>query len=345
LRRKLGRGLGSLISSPVQVEVPPQPVPRTTEVSKAAAIASPVVPSNVKSQVAILNSPEAVDAVNQIQLIPITLIKPNPKQPRQHFDASALEALASSIRTSGLMQPIVVRPAAGLDSAYQLIAGERRWRAAQLVGLATIPALVRDVDDRTAAEFSLVENLQREDLNPIERAEAFARLINEFHFTHQEIAQRVGLDRTSITNHLRLNELDADTKIAMQQGALSMGQAKALLAITNNEKRVRLAGLAVREGWSVRETERQARMAIEAGNDVTRMPSAGLGPGGSGGGAAGGGLAPHMADLQKRLGAHLGTRVRVQPGRNKGSGKLIIDFYSLDQFEGLLHRLGFAGDE
>ena len=314
LRRKLGRGLGSLISSPVQVEVPPQISPRAVEAIKGPANLTPVVTPDAKAQAPIVRPHEAVDPSNQVQLIPINQIRPNPKQPRQHFDPAALEALASSIRTSGLMQPIVVRPAAGLDSAYQLIAGERRWRAAQIVGLATIPAVVRDVDDRTAAEFSLVENLQREDLNPIERAEAFARLINEFHFTHQEIAQRVGLDRTSITNHLRLNELDADTKIAMQQGALSMGQAKALLAITNNGARTRLAGMAVREGWSVRETERQARQAIEAGAAFAQASSTG-GPAKSGGGGVGG-IAPHMADLQKRLGAHLGTRERVQPGRN-----------------------------
>jgi len=392
LRRKLGRGLGSLISAPVRVEIPLSSNP----VASVAATPGADITGSVGERLATFASlpttasgqslPNAAQTesadLNRVHSIPLTQIRADPKQPRQSFDPAALETLVASIRASGLMQPILVRPisdgglsgtgaaggAEGVGGAggvggvggvrgatYQIVAGERRWRAAHLAGLATIPALVRELDDRTAAEFSLVENLQREDLNPIERAEAFIRLIHEFKFTHLEIADRIGIDRTNVTNHIRLNELDAPTKTAMRQGAVSMGQAKALLSITNLEIRGRIAGSMLRHGWSVRETEKQARLALEAEHAAggpTGAAGAAL-PGASGGGggamdanAAGSrGLAPHMADLQRRLGEHLGTRVRIQPGRNKGSGKLTIDFFSLDQFEGLLHRLDFAGDE
>ncbi len=250
------------------------------------------------------------------------------------------------------MQPVVVRPATvaadiAAGARFELIAGERRWRAAQLAGLATIPAVVRDVDDRTAAEFSLVENVQREDLNPLERAEAFQRLMREFHLTHAEIAERVGLDRSSISNHLRLLELDEPTKNAVRDGRLTMGHARGLLAITNIARRTALAAEAVRNEWSVRELERQARDlnaggqgAIEgksgeprvaiAARERSELPSP---------------LSAHLADLQKRLGEHLGTKVHVHPGRAKGSGKLVIDFYTIDQFEGLLRRMDFEMQE
>ena len=262
--------------------------------------------------------------------MPIDHIKPNPKQPRQHFDEAALHALATSIKTSGMMQPIVVRTAKA--GHFEIIAGERRWRAAQIAELQFVDVIVRDVDDRTAAQFSLVENLQREDLNPMERAEAFQRLIQEFNLTHQEIADSIGLDRTSITNHLRLNDLDDATKNALRSGGLTLGHAKALLAITNNERRRSLTALALKDGWSVRETERRVRANIEAhaGGAKSRASSTTA--------------QPHMVDLEKRLGDHLGTKVRIESNREKGSGRLIIEFFSIDQFEGLLERLQFESD-
>jgi ParB family chromosome partitioning protein len=264
---------------------------------------------------------------------PINQVHPNPHQPRQDFDEAALAALAESIKHSGMMQPIVVRPAE--KGGFEIIAGERRWRAAQAAEFDSIDAIVRDVDDRTAAQFSLVENLQREDLNPIERAEAFRRLVQEFNMTHQEVAESVGLDRTSVSNHLRLNELDDDTKSAVRKGILSLGHAKALLALANNDRRRAAAQQAIARGWSVRELERRVRVMVEnpsanhdsavGSRDARTVP-------------------PHMADLQKRLAAHLGTKVSIRPGRTKNAGTLMIEFFDLDQFEGLLERLQFEMD-
>ncbi len=342
IRRKLGRGLGSLISAPVRIEVAP-PTPSDAPPSRAKVVESPAGPASVA------DAAPAAATREGLHNVPVAKIIPNPRQPRQHFEEGPLNALASSIRTSGVMQPVMVRPATPTgqrsDIEFELIAGERRWRAAQLAGLTHIPAVVRDVDDRTAAEFSLVENLQREDLNPLERAEAFDRLVREFHLTHAEIASQVGLDRSSISNHLRLLELDDATRSALRDGRLTMGHARALLAITNNTHRMALAAEAVRSDWSVREIERRAR-------EAAAMNSASLNPERNGRAAASGGgaalpnpLSAHMADLQKRLGEHLGTKVHVHAGRAKGSGKLIIDFYTIDQFEGLLRRMDFEMEE
>lgn len=326
-RRKLGRGLGSLISTPVRIE--PQPSRLPAMASDVPAQATPA--SGFKPQT------DAAE-VSGLRSLPVGSIVPNPRQPRQDFDEASLQALANSIRISGVMQPVVVRQSSD-GSAFELIAGERRWRAAQRAGLAAIPAIVRDVDDRTAAEFSLVENLQREDLNPIERAQAFQRLMSEFHLTHAEIAERVGLDRSSVSNHLRLLDLDDSAVTAVRSGRLTMGHAKALLALTNIEHRSRLAAEAVRQEWSVRELERRARDAATlsnaSGGPLAAQPPARRSA------AMPNPLATHLADLEKRLREHLGTKVAVVPGRAKGSGRLIIDFYSIDQFEGLLKRLDF----
>jgi len=333
IRRKLGRGLGSLISAPVRVDLPGQPE-RSTDRPAAfdrTSISAPMVKS--PSSAELVNEPSEMG----ICLLALDEIRPNPRQPRQHFDEDALNSLANSIKSSGLMQPIVVRPRPGAAGAgglagFELIAGERRWRAAQIAGLLRIPAVVRQIDDKSAAELSLVENLQREDLNPLERAEAFRRLIEEFGLTHQEVAERIGLDRTSVTNHLRLNELDEFTKDAVRAGRLSLGHAKALLVITNVEARSELAGLALRQGWSVRELERRTKQEQSSGQAARigkPVPAA----------------LPHLSDLQKQLCQHLGTKVHLRPGRTKGSGKLIIEFYTLDQFEGLMRRMQFDGEQ
>jgi ParB family chromosome partitioning protein len=258
-------------------------------------------------------------------MLSLDSVRPNPKQPRRDFDPEALERLAQSIRSAGLMQPIVVRPQD--DGGFILVAGERRWRAAQLIGLGELPAIVRDLDDRTAAQLALVENLQREDLNPIERAEAFRRLIDDFGLTHQDIAEHVGLDRSSVSNHLRLLELDQDTMDALRTGRLSMGHGRALLALANLTERAALGRQADRQGWSVRELERRIR-----GRTRSTGPSS---PSREDPRRA------HMKDLERRLGEHLGTKVTLSAGRKKGSGTLTIAFYSLDEFEGLMERLEF----
>lgn len=291
-KRRLGRGLSALVSAPVAVEAAATPPP---------------------------------EAGPQIQMIAVAEIRPNVHQPRQYFDQQALEALAESIRTAGLMQPLVVRP----DPAggYQLIAGERRWRAAQMVGMDKVPAIVRQVDDREAAEFALIENLQREDLNPLERAEAFARLIEEFALTHQEVAERVGIDRSNVTNHLRLLDLEEEFKEALRQRKIGMGHARALLAVTNAELRRALGLECIAAGWSVREIDRRARRAQAVGGE---LPSVRPAP-----------RQVHMQDLERQLGEHLGTKVELRPGKAKGSGRLVISFFTFEEFDGLLERLGF----
>ena len=301
-RRRLGRGLTSLMSVPVTE--PTAPPPETTA----------------------RTGPGTTD----IRLIRLDEIQPNPRQPRQEFDEKALQTLAASIRTAGLMQPIVVRPGAKKGGGFQIVVGERRWRAARMVGLKEVPALVQEIDDQTAAEWGLIENIQREDLNPLERAEAFRRLTDEYGLTHQEVAERVGLNRTSVTNLLRLLDLDDFAKSAVRTGRLSLGHAKALLSVPDLTRRRHLAELTIREDWSVRRLEKQAVSLSGPRRKPPSTPAA----------------APaHRHDLERQLSDHLGTKVRIHPGKKKGTGRLSIEFYSLDQFDGLMERLGFQGSE
>jgi ParB family chromosome partitioning protein len=319
-KRRLGRGIGSLLSTPVAIQA--DEIPASTPPAKPPqpAIHDRDVPQQPRNDTGINH-------------IPVTAIHPSPHQPRREFDDESLRQLADSIQSAGLMQPIVVRPAGG-EGTYELIAGERRWRASKLANFKNIPAIVRDVDDHTAAEWSLIENLQREDLNPLERAEAFAHLADQFALTHQDIADRVGLDRSTVANHFRLLTLDEETRTAVASGTLTMGHAKALLSIVNLSTRAALARQCIGQGWSVRELERRARHAVAAAD---------------GAGAPLGGTAkaahPHLVDLERRLGTHLGTKVHVQQHKKKGSGRLTIEFYNLEQFEGLMQRLGFPLDE
>ncbi len=301
-RRRLGRGLSSLMSTPVPIESAP------TE----TATAPPPT-----------GGPDAGD----LRHVDIGEIRADPRQPRQRFDEEALDALAASIRTAGLMQPIVLRPLK--DGGFQIVVGERRWRAAQKVGLTKIPAVIREIDDQTAAEWALIENIQREDLNPMERAEAFRRLTEEFEMTHQEVAERVGLNRSTVTNFIRLLDLDDLTRDAVGRGRLGQAHARLLLAVTNLQVRRHLAELAIREDWSVRTLEKRI-------GTISAMPTR----------PAKTTAAPaHRLDIERQLSDHLGTRVRVHPGKKKGTGRLSIEFYTLDQFDGLMERLGFKGSE
>ena len=300
------------------------PVPVPTE-GKPDAVAPPP-PAGSGPAVDI----EVKDQADQIRSIPVSEIRPNASQPRQHFDEAALKELGTSIRTAGLMQPIVVRPDAAAGG-FELVDGERRWRAAQLIGLASLPAVIRQIDDRTAAEWALIENIQREDLNPLERAEAFRRLGDEHGMTHREIAERVGLDRSTVTNLLRLHELDDFTKDTIRGGLLSEAHGRALLAINNLEARQHLAKLAVREDWSVRHLQKRATSLVGPAKSASKKSTTAS--------------PPHRADLERKLSDHLGTKVQIRPGKQKGSGRLVIEFYNFDQFEGLMQKLGFDTSE
>lgn len=249
------------------------------------------------------------------------------------MDPAALEALAASIATSGLMQPLVVRPIVGAPGVYEVIAGERRWRALERLGRTEAPAIVRSVPDQEAAELSLVENLQREDLNPMDRAAALQRLVEEFALTHQDLAARIGLDRATITNLLRLNTLDAETASHIRDGSLTAGHAKVLAGIADVSRRCGLAALAVQGGWSVRQLEREATERADVPRGTSKAKS-----------DAPTGRA-HLQRLERDLQEHLGTRVRIQLGRKKGVGELRIQFFSLDEFDGLMQRIGFQGED
>ena len=204
-----------------------------------------------------------------------------------------------------------------------------------MIGLATIPAVVRELDDQTAAELAIIENVQREDLNPMERAIALRRLADDYGLTHQQIADKVGLDRASVTNLLRLSDLDRPTAELVRTGKLSQGHAKALLALVDPSARGQLAHRVVAEEWSVRELERRIQL-VQKGGASLRAPSDEMtNPEVNARNA-------NVADLERQLAEHLGTRVRIQLGRKKGSGRLTIDFYNLDQFDGLMQKIGFG---
>jgi len=323
--RRLGRGLGSLIGNPVAIAPPPTtptaPAPPPTSQSPA----QPVAPKPVSAAPA-PETPRPPQGAG-VRMLRIELVRPNQHQPRQRFDDEALQRLADSIKTAGLMQPIVVRPS---DAGFEIVAGERRWRAFQKLGKPEIPAIVRAVDDQTAAEWALVENLQREDLDPMERADGVARLMDEFGLSQSAVAMQLGLDRSTVANLLRLRDADPALREALATGLVTQGHAKALLGVTDIKRRSELLAACVREGWSVREVERRVQ-------SIDREPSASTGstPGSPTPRSA------HVVDLEKRLATHLGTKVGINLARQKGRGKVVIEFYSLQQFDGLLEKLGF----
>lgn len=255
----------------------------------------------------------------------------NPRQPRERFDETAMKSLADSIRENGLMQPIVVRRVA---AGYELVAGERRLRAATMLGLEHVPAVLRSLDDRQSAEWALVENLQREDLNPLERAKGIDRLVREFSLSHQQAAERVGLERASVSNLLRLLDLDAATASLVARGDLGQGHAKVLLAVPDIALRKTLAQTVIDRQWSVRRLEAEVRrlLAPVAPPPTTVMPR------GTDRSRA------QLDDLERRLSEHLGTRVQILVGRRKGEGRLVIDFHGLEHFDGLMEHFGFRSE-
>jgi ParB family transcriptional regulator, chromosome partitioning protein len=262
---------------------------------------------------------------SELRQLPLELIKPNPNQPRQEFDESALLALADSIRERGVLQPVLVRPVYG--GTYELVAGERRWRAAKLAELESLPALVRPQDDAESLELALIENMAREDLNPIEEARACTLLVEELGLTREDIGRRVGRSRVAVSNLLRLLDLPDDVIDLLAAGHLTEGHGRALLTASDHDDRRRLARLAVQEGWSVRQTEARAR---EAGRGSRRSTSSGAEP------------HPDHAEAARRLGdaltRALGGDAKVTP---RGDGyRVVLDFPDPGAAEALAERLG-----
>ena len=271
-------------------------------------------------------------ARDQLTHVPVDLLEKGRYQPRQDMREETLSELADSIRAQGVVQPIVVRPVgtptATTPQRYEIIAGERRWRAAQMAGLADIPAVVRRVDDETAVAMSLIENIQRENLNPLEEAVALSRLITEFELTHQQAAEAVGRSRVAVSNLLRLLELPDEVKTLVEKRQLEMGHARALLGLTNRRQLSEVAGVVAKKGLSVRDTEALVRrlLARLAGGDSDRSGRSGIE------------RDPDIRRLEGDLADKLGAKVELQHGA-KGKGKLVISYHSLDELDGILAHI------
>ncbi|MEO8145970.1 MAG: ParB/RepB/Spo0J family partition protein [Betaproteobacteria bacterium] len=250
--------------------------------------------------------------------LPVGSIRPGQYQPRTRMDQQALAELAASIRAQGLLQPLLVRPIGG--NLYELIAGERRWRAAQLAGLGEVPVLVRDVPDNAALAMALIENIQREDLNPIEEAAGLQRLIEEFRMTHEQAADAVGRSRSATTNLLRLLKLAKPVQALLMQGTLEMGHARALLAL-DGARQIEAANRIVAQGLSARESEALASRL--ARGPATRRKQK---------------TDRDLARLEEEISQRLGTTVQIRPGR-KGSGTILLSYSGLDHLDQLLKKL------
>ena len=283
-KKRLGRGLGSLIGN----------IDEFTRVSEQ-------------------------DQKSGLRELDIDRIQRGKYQPRQHFDQQSLQELADSIRSQGIVQPIVVRPE---GDHFELVAGERRWRAAQIAGLQKIPAVIRELDSKSAAAIALIENIQREDLNPLEQAQALMRLIDEFDLTHQQVADSVGRSRASVSNLLRLLDLANPVKDQVNRGLLDMGHARALLGLIRHDQ-IEVANIVVKRGLSVRETEALVRQRLKG--DIRKKSSVNESD-------------PDIRRLETRISEKLGAAVKIKSGK-QGAGQLIVSFHNSDELDGILQHL------
>ena len=294
-RPSLGRGLGALLGQPVAVE-------------------------SAASNVATLHADE------ELQRLPIDLLQRGKYQPRIDMRQETLQELADSIKAQGVVQPIVVRPiseaGAGQPRRYEIIAGERRWRAAQIAGLHEIPAVVRQVPDSAAIAMALIENIQREDLNPLEEARSLDRLIKEFEMTHASAAEAVGRSRAAVSNLLRLLELTEEVKSLVEHRALEMGHARALLALENKRQQAEVGALVASKKLSVRETEALVKRLLTPGSSQEAPATRDA----------------NIRKLETDLSEKLGAKVQVQHS-SSGKGKLVISYHTLDELDGILNHI------
>jgi len=267
----------------------------------------------------ITNPSPATTDNKALKELDVDLIQRGIYQPRVHFDDDALIELADSIKAQGVVQPIVVRPIAA--GRYEIIAGERRWRATQLAGLQKIPAVIKEIDDKTTAAVSLIENIQREDLNPIEESRALQRLIDEFGLTHQECADTVGRSRASVSNLLRLQDLREEVKNFLDKGEIEMGHARCLLSL-NADQQLHVAQQVIKKGMSVRETEAMARRLLNPPEKTTTSAE----------------VDPNIQNLENNLSEKLSAKVHFKHGKN-GKGQLVISYNSLDELDGILDHI------
>ena len=255
-----------------------------------------------------------------LNYIPIDLVDRSPYQPRQTISEEGLSELAASIKSQGLIQPIVVRK---IVDRYELIAGERRWRAAQQAGLQDIPAVIQQVDDQAAAAMALIENLQRENLNPIEEAYAMSNLTKEFNWTHQEVAEALGKARATVSNMLRLLELPSEVRELIKQGQLSMGHARALLSLPSNQQ-ARMAQSVVTKSLSVRQCEQAIRKLLKGDDAPTKSTK----------------IDPNIQNLENVIADTLGAAVTIKQAANAKKGKIEIQYNDLDELDGILRKIG-----
>jgi ParB family chromosome partitioning protein len=279
-------------------------------------------------------APAPVEADGErVQSIPLADIIPSPLQPRQEFRPDQLNELVESIRERGVIQPLIVRK---VDGKYELIAGERRWRASQIVGLTEAPAIVRKASDQEVLELALIENLQREDLNPIEEASAYARLSREFGLTQEEISRRVGKSRASVANSMRLLDLDPDVQAMVRQSIISVGHAKVLLSLKSHEEQKLLADVIIRQSASVRTAEKLAS------EHLSKLAGGASPAGGKRRSKEPAGLAPAILHVQNKLQQKLATRVVIQHAEKQGT--ISIEYYGSDDLQRLLQELGVSAD-
>ena len=300
-RKGLGRGLDALLGSSVE------------DIDATEAI---------KSTADVLADPAKLDVNGTLKNLPIEYMQRGKYQPRRDMHPEALEELADSIKSQGVMQPIVVRPL-GEPNRYEIVAGERRWRASQIAGMETIPAVIRDLPDESAIVMALIENIQREDLNPVEEALALKRLQEEFELTQQEVAEAVGKSRTAVTNLLRLLNLTGDVRKMLEHGDLEMGHARCLLTL-DDVKQKNLARTIVAKGLSVRQAEVLARKAQQTGENNQIEDS----------------TDHDLRNLEENLAEHIGVPVSIQHS-TKGKGKLVLKYNNLDELDGILNHMRF----
>lgn len=301
--KRLGRGLSSLISADLSGD---EDAPGTQKRLQKDLAARPLLHSG-----------------HRVLSIPVDEIRPNPTQPRNVFDDSSLQALAESLNECGALQPILVRAS---GTGYEVVAGERRLRAAKIAGMNQIPAIVKSVSDDNLLETALIENVQRTDLNPIERARGYRALHERHGLSHDAIAKKMGEDRATVANYIRLLGLGDDAVAMIASGALSTGHGKALLAVSDPKTQVDLATAAARDGWSVRRLEATIQRKREP-SGRSRKPAS---------------RRPAVQEMEQRLAAAVGTRVVVREGRKRHSGSITIEYYSLDDFERIASILGVA---
>ncbi len=317
--KRLGRGISSLISA--ELTHPPSAAPAVAEPEGNAEPGAPEPSRREPSPLRGLGD-GPLPGVHRLLTVSVERVRRNPRQPRRHFDEEAIGRLAKSLERSGALQPIVVRPA---DTGYELVAGERRLRAARVAGLTEIPAIVRAVSDGQLLELALVENIHREDLNPVERARGYRQLEEERGLTHEVIGEMMGEDRATVANYIRLLGLEDDVLALLAEGAISVGHGKAILGVASMQGQSSLAAQVVKEGWSVRRTETEAS-SLRDGSRSEKV--------------TGKQKRAAVSEMEAVLTQALGLRVAITEGRKKHSGRIAIDYYCLDDFEGVARLLG-----